>query len=119
MAPALPQTGFVYTITFGGSLANTQTPLTASGADGMAASASVVAAGGINVRVASGAALELDATGSASPTGFTISGHKLTLVGNGRRRARCTRQHRRQQRLDRTRSSSRPTPPWGPTPQPR
>jgi autotransporter-associated beta strand protein len=81
--PGLPQTGFMYTIVFGGSLANTQLQLTAEGRDGMAASASVVALGGVDVRVAAGAGLELDATGSANPNGFAISGHKLTISGNG------------------------------------
>jgi len=81
--PGLPQTGFMYTIVFGGSLANTQNQITAVGRDGMAAATSVVATGGINVRVAAGAGLELDATGSASPNGFTLAGHKLTLSGNG------------------------------------
>ena len=81
--PGAPETGFVYTVVFGGALANTAVQLTANGLDGMAAAASVVATGGINVRVASGAALELDATGTPTPDGFTISGHKLTLSGTG------------------------------------
>ena len=54
-----------------------------AGAGGTAASAtSLVARGGIDVRVAYGAALELDTTGTPS-SGFTVAGHKLTLGGTG------------------------------------
>jgi autotransporter-associated beta strand protein len=80
--PGNPETGFLYTVVFGGALATTTIPLTASGADGTGASASVVATGGIDVRVASGAALELDTTGTPS-SGFTVLDHLLTVSGSG------------------------------------
>jgi large repetitive protein len=79
--PGAPNTGYLYTVVFGGTLANTTTPLTASGALGTGASASVVATGGIDTRVANGATLELDSTGSTSPAGFTVAGRRLTLNG--------------------------------------
>ena len=77
--PGAPNTGFLYTVTFGGTLANTIIPLTASGQAGTAAAGSVVATGGVDVRVANGTTLELTSPG----TGFTVSDHHLTLSGIG------------------------------------
>ena len=81
--PGLPGTGFLYTIVFGGTLTNTTIPLTASGQNGTGASASVAATGGVDTRVWNGATLELDATGSPTPGGFTITGHQLIASGDG------------------------------------
>jgi autotransporter-associated beta strand protein len=69
-------TGYLYTVVFGGTLANTTLSLTAQGFGDTLASASVVATGGVDVRVANGATLELEHS-----SGLTISGHHLTLVG--------------------------------------
>ena len=81
--PGAAGTGYVYTVTFGGTLTTTNIPLTASGQNGTGASASFVAAGGIDTRVWNGATLELDSTGSATPAGFTVPGRHLTAVGAG------------------------------------
>ena len=43
----------------------------------------MAANGGIDVRVGNGATLELDATGSPTPGGFTVTGHQLTTSGSG------------------------------------
>ncbi len=77
--PGAANTGFLYTVTFGGTLANTLFPLQASGQAGTGASASVVSTAGVDVRVANGAALELTSSGP----GFTVSNHLLTASGNG------------------------------------
>ena len=71
--------GYVYTITFNGGLANTIVPVTATGSGGTGAAASVVATGGIDVRVANGATLEL----TSPAAGFAVNGRKLTLNGTG------------------------------------
>ncbi|MCS7270588.1 MAG: Ig-like domain repeat protein, partial [Gemmataceae bacterium] len=75
--PGPAGTGYLYTVVFGGSLANTTIPLQALGFPDTTAAASIVATGGVDVRVANGAMLELQAPGS----GFTINSHHLTLVG--------------------------------------
>jgi autotransporter-associated beta strand protein len=74
--PGPSGTGYLYTVVFSGTLQNTTQPLTALGTAGTVAAASVVATGGVDVRVAHGAMLELEDT-----NGFTVSGHHLTLVG--------------------------------------
>jgi autotransporter-associated beta strand protein len=71
--------GYVYTITFGGSLTETALPLSAIGDGGTGAAASVVATGGINVRVEDGATLELAHAGA----GMDVQNRKLTLSGLG------------------------------------
>ena len=71
--------GYVYTITFTGGLAGTVVPVTATGNGGTGAAASVVATGGIDVRVTDSATLELTSPGA----GFTVNGHVLTLNGAG------------------------------------
>ena len=74
--PGPSGTAYLYTVVFGGTLANTTLPLTALGQNDTTAAASVVATGGVDVRVGNGATLELQ-----NSAGMTINGHHLTLVG--------------------------------------
>jgi autotransporter-associated beta strand protein len=77
--PGAPNTGYVYTVTFGGTLLNTTNELSVVGSNGTFASESVVAIGGIGVLVNPGT--ELDLSGSANFT--TTTGLELNLNGSG------------------------------------
>src|SRR5581483_593792 len=75
-----PQTAYIYTVTFHGTLAMlNQNLMSALGASGTTAVASTVADGGIGTQVASGAALELD----GSVANFSVVGEALVLNGAG------------------------------------
>ena len=71
--------GYAYTVTFGGTLAQTNLPLTAFGRNGAQALATFVGRGGVNVRVWDGATLELD----GSSGDLTFNNQHLTLNGSG------------------------------------
>ena len=80
--PATPQ-GFLYTITFSGTDADTTTPILVKGLNGVNAGSGIVSAGGVDVQVDSNAngvgELALDST-----TGLTVSAsHEITLNGDG------------------------------------
>jgi hypothetical protein len=82
LVPTDTGNGFVYTITFGGNLAGTTLPLTASGISGTDAAASLVAEGGTDTLVSDGAELQLDNT-LAGASGLTVGNYILTLNGSG------------------------------------
>jgi autotransporter-associated beta strand protein len=79
--PGASGTGVLYTVTFQGALADTNLPLSATGSNGTDAAAGFVTAGGNDVLVDYAAELELDSTGTATPSGFIVDPHTLTLAG--------------------------------------
>lgn len=72
-----PATGWLYEITFAGTLLTTNLPLTASGSNGTYAAASFVAAGGVDVRVYNGATLAFD--GDNAPGGALNVNRRVEL----------------------------------------
>jgi autotransporter-associated beta strand protein len=83
VSPKFIDNGFLYTLVFGGSLANTTIPVLVTGTGGVIAAAGTVAQGGIDTIVDSGATLAIDSSQSGTPAGFTVDSHTLTLNGTG------------------------------------
>jgi autotransporter-associated beta strand protein len=77
-----PNTGFLYTITFGGTLAQTSLPLSAFGNGPVTAAASIVANGDLDTLVSNGASLRLD--NSKIPAGVVVpAARKVNINGTG------------------------------------